>query len=110
MRGPVIERMVDADQALHWALAAEAEIAAGVDDEGRIAAQPLGGEVGGEALAAAAGVDADPGGPRRPPCDGVDAISRQRESAHGRRGLSFGGDGERVLGSLAGGTSARELA
>ncbi len=42
--------------------AADADVAAAVDDEARVAAQAAGDEVGGEALAGAAGVEADAGG------------------------------------------------
>ena len=41
--------------------AADPDVAAAVDDEARVAAQPLGDQVGGEALAGAAGVEADAG-------------------------------------------------
>ena len=39
--GTVVERMVDADQTLEWPLAAKAQVAAGVDDEGAVAAKAL---------------------------------------------------------------------
>ena len=49
--------------------AADADVATAVDDEARVAAQARGDQVGGEALAGAAGVEADAGraGDRRPP-------------------------------------------
>ena len=72
-------------------LPAEPQIATGIDDEGGVAAQPIGGQVRGQALAAAAGVDPDARGPVDDPGDGIDGDPRASGSPHaGTAGLRSG--------------------
>src|SRR5882757_6271393 len=71
--GLVREWVVDADQALGRALAAESEVSARVDDERRVAAETIGGQVCGQALAAAAGVDPDAARTGDDPGNGVNS-------------------------------------
>ena len=68
VRDLVTERVADVDVAGHGVVAADAKVAAGVDGVPAPAGEQLGGEIDGEALGAAAEVEADARGqPDRAP-------------------------------------------
>src|SRR3954463_3737178 len=115
--GLVRERMVYTDLPLHGSLSAEAQIASGIDDERRVAAQALGGEVRRQTLSTATGVDPDPGRPRHDPGDRIDGNAAPARVRPGSGGLSLGGDRQGIAnpgggkgGARGGGARVLELA
>ena len=87
--------------------APDADVAAAVDHVAGIAPQPLGEEIGGQALAAAAGVKANPGGRRIVPDSSSTSISRHAASGCGRAGWRSGASA-RASASGTGSTPARD--
>src|SRR4051812_38098208 len=100
--GVVVQRVLDADQALDWPLAAEAQVAAGVDDEGAVAGKALRGQIRGKSLATAACIEANAGWPCHHSCNSVDRdLAPARVRARPGR-LSLWGPGQSVGDALRG--------